>query len=73
LQGRADALAENVWQAELGAYRHARVAEMQLRGRACFDVEFYRQKNADLPAVMAAEQLWDHFLLYGQFEGRQFR
>ena len=49
------------------------VAMMHERGPACFDFEYYRSLNTDLQQYATDEQLWGHFLHFGQFERRPFR
>jgi hypothetical protein len=51
------------------------VAAMHERGPKCFDVGYYRSHNPDLhqAATATEEQLWAHFLHFGQFERRPFR
>jgi hypothetical protein len=39
---------------------------------ACFDFEFYKAHNPDLP-VWGPETIWEHFVTSGQHEGRVFR
>ena len=43
---------------------------MSMRGSDCFDVEFYKKHNQDIPEE---EATWEHFVNQGQFEGRPFR
>ena len=51
------------------------MAAMHERGPKCFDVGYYRSHNPDLhqAATATEEQLWAHFLHFGQFERRPFR
>ena len=49
------------------------VAIMHERGPACFDFAYYRSLNTDLQQYATDEQLWGHFLHFGQFERRPFR
>ena len=46
---------------------------MQSRGPGCFDNRYYLQKNPDLKVIPTVLELWDHFVMMGQFEGRSFR
>ncbi|EIE18080.1 hypothetical protein COCSUDRAFT_31853 [Coccomyxa subellipsoidea C-169] len=43
---------------------------MSMRGSDCFDLAYYQRANTDMPTVNAT---WQHFISYGQFEGRPFR
>ena len=52
--------------------REVKVLGMRARGDTCFDYDFYRERNPDLPA-WGMKQLWEHFVKNGQHEGRQFR
>lgn len=49
------------------------VAMMHERGPACFDFAYYRSLNTDLGQLATDDQLWGHFLHFGQFERRPFR
>ena len=46
---------------------------MGIRGSACFDFDLYRSRSPDLAGLADNDQLWEHFLRDGQFEGRIFR
>jgi hypothetical protein len=52
--------------------RMPQVAMMHERGPICFDFAYYRSLNPDLQQLTTEEQLWAHFLHFGQFE-RPFR
>ena len=43
---------------------------MSMRGSDCFDLAYYQRANTDMPTENAT---WQHFISYGQFEGRPFR
>ena len=60
---------------DLDEARLPAVAAMHERGPKCFDVGYYRSHNPDLhqAATATEEQLWAHFLHFGQFERRPFR
>ena len=49
------------------------MAYMQSRGPGCFDNRYYLQQNPDLQVIPSVLELWDHFVMMGQFEGRSFR
>jgi hypothetical protein len=49
-----------------------RHAQMNLRGNACFDFEFYFAKNSGVRS-MSQTQAWLHWLDSGQFTGEWFR
>lgn len=49
------------------------VAMMHERGPSCFDLTYYRSLNTDLQQYATDDQLWGHFLHFGQFERRPFR
>ncbi|CAL8467738.1 g7276 [Coccomyxa elongata] len=63
----------NVYATKRMSFRLGRAITMQLRGTSCFDYNLYRTKSRDLPATLTDEQIWDHFVHDGQFEGRAFR
>lgn len=52
--------------------REVKIIGMRAKGDACFDYEFYKVRNPDLPK-WAHSQIWEHFVKNGQHEGRQFR
>jgi len=52
--------------------QEVKVLGMRAKGDGCFDYDFYRERNPDLPA-WGMKQLWEHFVKNGQHEGRQFR
>jgi hypothetical protein len=43
------------------------------QGIECFDCEFYRLSNSDFPPGFTCQQLFDHYINNGQFEGRSYR
>lgn len=63
----------NSWVTDPWPIKRQRIAYMQSRGPGCFDNRYYLQKNADLKVIPTALELWDHFVMMGQFEGRSFR
>ena len=63
----------NVWISDPWPIKHQRIAYMQSRGPGCFDHRYYLQKNADLKVLKTVLELWDHFVMLGQFEGRSYR
>lgn len=46
---------------------------MQSRGPGCFDHRYYLRKNSDLTVLKTVLELWEHFVMLGQFEGRSYR
>ena len=76
LQGEPGAVASNEYSTEnsgkKSAYRLAKAMLMERRGGRCFDFSFYRARSKDLPPLSEPD-LWQHFVRYGQFEGRPFR
>lgn len=63
----------NVFDQNRIIFRLGRAMTMELRGSSCFDFAMYRERSQDLPPNMSDEQIWDHFVHDGQFEGRPFR
>jgi hypothetical protein len=55
--------------------RRGRVLELRARGPQCFDLDYYVHSNPDLGSLAQGgqEQLWQHFVNFGQFEDRRFR
>lgn len=49
-----------------------RTHPLSLPRSACFDFDFYKAHNPDLPAWGPAT-IWEHFVSSGQHEGRVFR
>lgn len=66
-------MGSNVWVSDPWPVKRQRIAYMQSRGPGCFDNRYYLQKNPDLKVIPTALELWDHFVMMGQFEGRSFR
>lgn len=54
-------------------FRLAKALQMQLRGKACFDFEYYRHHSPDIPTIESNNALWDKFVEAEQFTGRKFR
>lgn len=72
LQGQG--LASNEYTAKQEHLRRVKVLGMRERGPACFDFDFYKLRNPDLPIPpWTAAHMWDHFVDFGQHEGRVFR
>ena len=46
---------------------------MQVRGRRCFDYDYFRAMSPDLPASWPEDHLWTMFVSTYQFEGRPYR
>lgn len=66
------AVTSNAYDELLPELKRERSMAMALRGAGCFDVAYYKEINADLPK-MDDRQLWEHFVIEGQFEARPFR
>jgi hypothetical protein len=49
------------------------VLALAAKGIECFDCPFYATSNVDLPPFFDCFALFDHYINYGQFEGRVFR
>lgn len=64
----------NAWATDSMSIKAQQLVYMNARGPGCFDFRFYVQHNSDL-AHLAADplELWEHFLLLGQFQGRLHR
>lgn len=63
----------NSWTSNPWPIKHQRIAYMQSRGPGCFDHRYYLQKNPDLKVLKTVLELWEHFVMLGQFEGRSYR
>lgn len=63
----------NSWTSNPWPIKHQRIAYMQSRGPGCFDHRYYLQKNPDLKVLGTVLELWEHFVMLGQFEGRSYR
>lgn len=63
----------NFWVTDPWSIKHQRIAYMQSRGPGCFDHRYYLKKNPDLAVLKTVLELWDHFVMLGQFEGRSYR
>ena len=63
----------NSWTSDPWPIKHQRIAYMQSRGPGCFDHRYYLQKNPDLKVLKTVLELWEHFVMLGQFEGRSYR
>lgn len=73
-QDRGDLdITTNQWVSDPWPTKLQRIAYAQSRGPGCFDNHYYLQKNADLKVIPNALELWNHFVLHGQFEGRSHR
>ncbi|KAL6766934.1 hypothetical protein ACKKBG_A37960 [Auxenochlorella protothecoides x Auxenochlorella symbiontica] len=71
---RGQGLASNEYTAKQEHLRRVKVLGMRERGPACFDFDFYKLRNPDLPIPpWTAAHMWDHFVDFGQHEGRVFR
>jgi hypothetical protein len=68
-QGNANEFVSRQW-----GLRAQRMVYANARGPGCFDFEYYVQHNADLAQQAGQhQQLWEHFVLLGQFQGRPHR
>lgn len=65
---------QNAWVSDSMSIKAQQLVYMNARGPGCFDFRFYLQHNPDL-SYMANDplELWEHFLLLGQFQGRVHR
>ena len=63
---------DNEYTARSAHLRLIKILGMRHRGPACFDYGLYRQRNPDLPK-WGEKELWEHFVMHGQHEGRVFR
>ena len=55
--------------------KDAKISRLRNIGPACFDSVYYNIQNIGMgqSLVMARMRAWDHFVHFGQFEGRAFR
>ena len=65
-------IASNGYLDRMVEVRAPRIATMKGRTSTCFDGQFYRTSNADLGGL-PDDDLWPHFVKYGQFQGRAYR
>lgn len=63
---------QNEYIAKKAHLRLIKILGMRARGNACFDFDLYRKRNPDLPQ-WDNKELWEHFVRFGQHEGRVFR
>eukprot|EP00891_Asterochloris_glomerata_P006722 jgi/Astpho2/6722/Aster-06741 len=63
----------NEWSTRSQDFKAPKIATMRYRGPKCFDFAFYQAKSKDLQGLQSQDQLWEHFVSMGQFEGRNFR
>ena len=56
-------------------FRAQKIKAMQDIGSLCFDVPFYTSENTGIAKTLNDTDIlaWDHFIHFGQFEGRLFR
>lgn len=73
LQDGEGAVNSNLYKDRKWSYRLSKAIAMLIRGPACFDFDLYHSKSADLAALTDKDELWEHFVRDGQFEGRVFR
>lgn len=73
LQAGSEDVNTNAYKDKKSRYRLSKAITMLIRGPACFDFDLYLSKSADLAAMTDREELWEHFVRDGQFEGRVFR
>ena len=63
----------NEWSTRSQDFKAPKIATMRYRGPKCFDFAFYQAKSKDLQGLQSQDQIWEHFVSMGQFEGRNFR
>ena len=68
MQGAPITTQTNVYAKHTDTDRIPQIAAMTARGSACFNHELYKRKNS-LP-IGDDKGLWEHYVQYGQFEGR---
>ncbi|GMH41199.1 hypothetical protein BSKO_09109 [Bryopsis sp. KO-2023] len=59
-----------------GASLSTRVLEicsMQFQAKGCLDIDYYKEKNPDVPKEWSSQETYNHFIAFGQFESRKFR
>jgi hypothetical protein len=54
-------------------YKLPMVLTEAARSIGCFDCEAYARENEDLPQSWDCRSFFDHYINYGQFEGRPYR
>lgn len=52
-------------------YKLGGVLAAAAQGAACFNCDYYRKHNTDLPASFDCSAMFDHYVNHGQFEGRE--
>ncbi|KAK9861622.1 hypothetical protein WJX84_010796 [Apatococcus fuscideae] len=62
----------NEWQGMGDELKMPKILMRMAQGDTCFDHVFYRKANEDLPPL-ELPGLWQHFVVFGQHEGRPFR
>ena len=61
----------NEFVAHINDIRAPLISSLRARGAHCWDADFYMDQYPDLRASgMAADEAWEHFVNYGQFEDR---
>ena len=73
MQGEIGDINSNLYAASPTQFNLGRVLEMQVRGRQCFDYDYFREKSPDLPMEWTEDHLWAMFVSTYQFEGRPYR
>ena len=64
----------NAWITKHWTYKRDKLVTMNTRGPECFDFEYYVQRNPELARMQGDDMaLWEHFLLLGQFQAKNFR
>ncbi|GAB4815440.1 hypothetical protein N2152v2_002486 [Parachlorella kessleri] len=69
---RQDDINTNAWQFPR-ASQVWRIEALSRSQPACLDAQHYLQANPDLPQSWDRQQVWEYFVLRGQFEAREFR
>mmetsp|Transcript_12697 Transcript_12697/g.38289 ORF Transcript_12697/g.38289 Transcript_12697/m.38289 type:complete len:419 (-) Transcript_12697:2891-4147(-) len=71
-KGEAD-VTSNVWKTNPAPLKAPKIAYSRSRGAHCFDVKYYTTKNVDLKHLTDLADIWEHYVMLGQFEGRPFQ
>eukprot|EP01025_Chloroclados_australasicus_P067784 TRINITY_DN939_c1_g1_i1.p2 TRINITY_DN939_c1_g1~~TRINITY_DN939_c1_g1_i1.p2 ORF type:complete len:416 (-),score=23.99 TRINITY_DN939_c1_g1_i1:2601-3848(-) len=63
---------KNEWTSNPAVFKIPHILAMERRGSGCFDLQYYKDNNQDLPS-WDDDRLFEHFVQMGQFEGRLYR
>eukprot|EP01023_Acetabularia_acetabulum_P067271 TRINITY_DN9240_c0_g1_i4.p1 TRINITY_DN9240_c0_g1~~TRINITY_DN9240_c0_g1_i4.p1 ORF type:complete len:416 (-),score=42.65 TRINITY_DN9240_c0_g1_i4:643-1866(-) len=69
---KRQAISTNEWTDDPAAVKVPLILALERRGSECFDVDFYRTVNWDLPD-WTDDMFFTHFSQAGQFEGRKYK